>query len=158
MSVFCNLGRTPWVYRAFSYQRLFADAEKGPMQIALGQSDICEFESYMPSHAVRSPPLSTGALSRSGFPRPAMPPARGLNRAGHISWASWQVLPVRLSYSDAFRRGSEAPIFAKNGFWAPCVRAKGARAFPPGVTLLKRHPPDIHPTNNLPFSRGGRRE
>jgi hypothetical protein len=36
----------------------------------------------------------------------------------------------------------EAPIFAKNGFWAPCVRAKGARAFPPGVTLLKRHPPD----------------
>src|SRR5258706_14392050 len=54
MSVFCNLGRTPWVYRAFSYQRLFADAEKGPMQIALGQSDICEFESYMPSHAVRS--------------------------------------------------------------------------------------------------------
>ena len=68
------------------------------MQIALGQSDICEFESYMPSHAVRSPPLSTGALSRSGFPRPAMPPARGLNRAGHTSWASWQVLPVRLSY------------------------------------------------------------
>src|SRR5260370_26933816 len=55
MSVFCNLGRTPWVYRAFSYQRLFADAEKGPMQIAPGQSDICEFESYMPSHAVRSP-------------------------------------------------------------------------------------------------------
>src|SRR5258708_39396477 len=54
MSVFCNLGRTPWVYRAFSYQRLFADAEKGPMQIAPGQSDICEFESYMPSHAVRS--------------------------------------------------------------------------------------------------------
>src|SRR5467141_2007790 len=54
MSVFCNLGRTPWVYRAFSYQRLFADAEKGPMQIALGQSDICEFESYMPSHAVVS--------------------------------------------------------------------------------------------------------
>src|SRR6266404_9471976 len=54
MSVFCNLGRTPWFYRAFSYQRLFADAEKGPMQIALGQSDICEFESYMPSHAVRS--------------------------------------------------------------------------------------------------------
>src|SRR5260370_39533969 len=54
MSVFCNLGRPPWVYRAFSYQRLFADAEKGPMQIALGQSDICEFESYMPSHAVRS--------------------------------------------------------------------------------------------------------
>src|SRR6059058_2325858 len=46
MSVFCNLGRTPWVYRAFSYQRLFADAEKGPMQIAPGQSDICEFESY----------------------------------------------------------------------------------------------------------------
>src|SRR5260221_14349257 len=30
MSVFCNLGRTPWVYRAFSYQRLLADAEKGP--------------------------------------------------------------------------------------------------------------------------------
>src|SRR6266481_195307 len=55
MSVFCNLGRTPWVYRAFSYQRLFADAEKGPMQIALGQSDICEFESYMASHAVCSP-------------------------------------------------------------------------------------------------------
>src|SRR6266436_9436131 len=53
MSVFCNLGRTPWVYRAFSYQRLCADAEKGPMQIALSQSDICEFESYMPSHAVR---------------------------------------------------------------------------------------------------------
>jgi len=25
------------------------------MQIALGQSDICEFESYMPSHAVCSP-------------------------------------------------------------------------------------------------------
>jgi hypothetical protein len=43
MSVFCNLGRTPWVYRAFSYQRLFADAEKGPMQIAPGQSDICEY-------------------------------------------------------------------------------------------------------------------
>src|SRR5260370_18146939 len=55
MSVFCNLGRTPWVYRAFSYQRLFADAEKGPMQIALGQSDISEFESYMASPAVRSP-------------------------------------------------------------------------------------------------------
>src|SRR5260370_34168017 len=54
MSVFCNLGRAPWVYRAFSYQRLFADAEKGPMQIAPGQSDICEFESYMPSHAVVS--------------------------------------------------------------------------------------------------------
>jgi hypothetical protein len=63
MSVFCNLGRTPWVYRAFSYQRLFADAEKGPMQIALGQSDICEFESYMPSHAVWSPPLDS-ALSQ----------------------------------------------------------------------------------------------
>src|SRR5260221_6739850 len=62
MSVFCNLGRTPWVYRAFSYQRLFADAEKGPMQIALGQSDICEFESYMPSHAVGSRPLDSARL------------------------------------------------------------------------------------------------
>src|SRR5258707_9883007 len=64
MSVFCNLGRTPWVYRAFSYQSLFADAEKGPMQIALGQSDICEFESYMPSHAVRS--RAGDILSRLG--------------------------------------------------------------------------------------------
>jgi hypothetical protein len=33
---FCNLGRTPWVYRAFSYQRLFADAGKRPIQIAPG--------------------------------------------------------------------------------------------------------------------------
>src|SRR5258705_4904377 len=24
MSAFCNLGQTPWIYRAFSYQRLFA--------------------------------------------------------------------------------------------------------------------------------------
>src|SRR5258707_9865698 len=38
----------------FRIRDLFADAEKGPMQIALSQSDICEFESYMPSHAVRS--------------------------------------------------------------------------------------------------------
>jgi hypothetical protein len=60
MSVFCNLGRTPWVYRAFLYQRLFADAEKGPMQIAPGQSDICEFESYMPSQAV----VSVGAVRK----------------------------------------------------------------------------------------------
>jgi len=73
MSVFCNLGRTPWVYRAFSYQRLFADAEKGPMQIALGQSDICEFESYMPGHAVRSlwggsqPPYRNSAR----YPKPS---------------------------------------------------------------------------------------
>jgi len=36
MSAFCNLGRTPWVYRAFSYQRLFADAGKRPIQIAPG--------------------------------------------------------------------------------------------------------------------------
>src|SRR5260370_18448629 len=77
MSVFCNLGRTPWVYRAFSYQRLFADAEKGPMQIALGQSDICEFESYMPSHAVRlgSVPLhrvpeASSYRSRAGLVAP----------------------------------------------------------------------------------------
>src|SRR6266446_9134410 len=68
MSVFCNLGRTPWVYRAFSYQRLFADAEKGPMQIALGQSDICEFESYMPSHAVRSLWGGSQPLQHAGWP------------------------------------------------------------------------------------------
>src|SRR5260370_10592890 len=76
LSVFCHLGRTPWVYRAFSYQRLFADAEKGPMQIALGQSDICEFESYMPSHAVWSRPLDS-ALS-----------ARGKDRIGHLFGAA----------------------------------------------------------------------
>jgi hypothetical protein len=35
------------------------------MQIALGQSDICEFESYMPSHAVWSRPLDS-ALSARG--------------------------------------------------------------------------------------------
>src|SRR5215510_1490393 len=29
--------------------------------------DISQFESYMPSHAVRSPPLFTGALSRSSI-------------------------------------------------------------------------------------------
>src|SRR5260221_1135778 len=82
MSVFCNLGRTPWVYRAFSYQRLFADAEKGPMQIALGQSDICEFESYMPSHAdeslwrVLQPPLRPAFYSEpSAFPWSSLPPS-----------------------------------------------------------------------------------
>jgi len=32
------------------------------MQIALGQSDICEFESYMPSHAVGSRPLDSARL------------------------------------------------------------------------------------------------
>src|SRR6266478_4978171 len=50
--------------------RSFADAEKGPMQIAPGQSDISEFESYMPSHAVRSlwggsQPLQTCGLAHA---------------------------------------------------------------------------------------------
>jgi hypothetical protein len=28
MSFFCNLGRTPWIYGAFSYQRLLARSRK----------------------------------------------------------------------------------------------------------------------------------
>src|SRR5260221_14313948 len=93
MSVFCNLGRTPWVYRAFSYQRLFADAEKGPMQIALGQSDICEFESYMPSHAV----VSVGPLEC------AENPVRAASRYARRRRGSASILP-RCSVSPALSR------------------------------------------------------
>src|SRR6266478_9985464 len=38
------------------------------MQIALGQSDICEFESYMPSHAVRSLWGGSQPLQHAGWP------------------------------------------------------------------------------------------
>src|SRR5260221_7528947 len=87
--------------------------------------DVSEFESHMASHAVRSPPLSTGALSRSGFPRPAMPPGPRIEPC----WPHFVGLMASPAGAVELLRcvsaRVEAPIFAKNGFWAPCVRAKG---------------------------------
>jgi hypothetical protein len=48
-----NAGPNYLVFQNISYQRLFADAGKRPMQIAPCESDICEFESSHPSHGVR---------------------------------------------------------------------------------------------------------
>jgi hypothetical protein len=52
MSVFCNLGRTPWVYRAFSYQRLFADAEADHQQAIVGARRLgihCQVSRIIPA-------------------------------------------------------------------------------------------------------------
>src|SRR5260221_2183878 len=69
--------------------------------------------------------------------RPASRPrCRSATRPAHVrSQGSETLLRIRSlagytidTHESRFRK--RQPIFAKNGFWAPCVRPKGARAFP----------------------------